>query len=152
MGRLGSPKAVPTLATVLYDRSVTVRLAAVTSLVSIGDPTAIQELCRTLENSEFLVRREAAVGLGVLAGRDTVLPLQLRGAVPVLQRLCATLSGERVEVRRACRDALQRIEARTGLLKGLPVPAGPGEALPDTLPRPSEAPAEAQETQNLWRQ
>ena len=140
LGRLNTPDAVPALASALHDDTPNVRIAATASLGVIGDPAAIEALCRALENQPALVRRDAAVRLGHLAGREGVSPISLRAAVPALERLSAPLSTETAEVKRACREALQRIEDGTGHMKRLPVPAAPGESRLDSLPRPSEPP------------
>ena len=145
LSKVSHPDSVPALETALQDHSPNVRVAAVASLAAIGDPAAIQALCEALENTEPLVRRDAAQRLGLLARREGVSPIQLRAAVPVLQRLSAPLSTERLEVKRACREALQRIEAGTGHLKRLPVPAAPSDLPSETLPRPSDAPVDPPE-------
>jgi HEAT repeat protein len=65
LGKIGNPKAVPSLLRVLSDKSITIRLSAIKSLEQIGDPQAIPYLKRMAENeSDPVVRSEAVAALG----------------------------------------------------------------------------------------
>jgi HEAT repeat protein len=65
LGKIGNPKAVPSLLRVLSDKSITIRLSTIKSLEQIGDPQAIPYLKRMAENeSDPVVRGEAVAALG----------------------------------------------------------------------------------------
>jgi HEAT repeat protein len=137
LGRIRDESAAPALCGVMITGVAATRAEAAGALARIGSDQATQALCRALEDPEGNVRLEAAAGLGGIASSSTHPPIQLRAAVPTLKRLSAPLSTERADIKRACKDALQRIETRTAHIKGLPLPAESAAPSPDTLPRPS---------------
>ena len=138
LGLIRDESAVPALCGVVVTGVPATRCEALGALAGIGNDRAVRTLCDALTDPDSAVRRAAAVGIGTVAAQREHLPPQIRTALPALKRLCSTLSPESSEVKRACREALDRIEARTGVLKGLPVPAAPAPATPDHLPRVSD--------------
>jgi HEAT repeat protein len=136
LGILGDVSAVPELSATLSHADPVVRFAAARGLGHFEDPAAIAALCRTLEDRETTVRQAAAMALGEVAQRASA-PLPLRAAVPSLRRLCSPRNADWAPAREIYRKALQQIEAATGSLKGLPLPAEATSHAPDTLPLPS---------------
>jgi HEAT repeat protein len=139
LGFIRDESAVPALCGLMITGVTPTRFEVVGALARIGNDQAIQALCGALADPDSAVRRAAAAGIGTVVTQREHLPLQIRAAMPALKRLCSPLSTESTEVKRACRDTLNEIEARTGALKELPLPAAPGAPSLDTLPRPSDA-------------
>lgn len=108
---------------------------AVIILGKQGDARAIQPLCAMLEHEDGLVRLRATEALGALALKYPVL--ELRFAIPHLERSQRSWSWSAAPHRAASRRTLQRIESATGHLQSVPLPSSSAPADPDTLPLPA---------------
>jgi HEAT repeat protein len=137
--QLREPAAWRALAGVWAKGHLEVRVRAVRALTVLGDEAAVPELCRALSDSVYLIRYEAASGFVRLAGPGRKVPIQVRAALPILRQRLSLLSAERPDIRNACRDAIQRIEAATAQMKQLPLPAAGEEPGPEQLPLPADA-------------
>ena len=124
----------------------------VAALAAAGG-AAIGPVCAFLARETWDVKPLAAEVLGEIAERSKAP--ELRSALPLLRRELRKVSvalfftrGEdhldRVEqVARAYRTAIARIEAATGTVRSLPVPAHSSETSADDLPIASSAPGSA---------
>lgn len=108
---------------------------AVTILGKQGDVRAIQPLCALLDHEDGVVRLRATEALGALAPKYPVL--ELRFAIPHLERSQRSWSWSAASLRAASRRTLQRIESATGHLQSVPLPSSSAPADPDTLPLPA---------------
>jgi len=152
LGKLGRVEAVPSLLQAFLDREPHVAGRAAAALGAIRDPRAVEPLaravkalaaigttevlpvlCRSLEDRNGTVRREAALGLAGIVRRGAAVPIQVRAAIPVLKELCGTFSQEPPEVKRACWDAIRRIETGTDSIKQLPLPTESAPLAPSMI-------------------
>jgi len=137
LGIIRDPRAVEPLTYALRSGAPELRVRLVQALAEIGGAVVVPVLCRSLDDPNGRVAREAALGLARLARSSPTLPIQLRSALPHLKRLGGTFSNETPEVKRACGDAIRWIEAGTGSIKQLPLPAETEPLHPHTLPLPA---------------
>lgn len=131
--------AVPYLCAHLEEIPVDVLASVVNLLSHYGDATAVKPLCGLLEHGDDEVRLGAVWALGHLAPKYPVV--ELRQAVPILQRGQRpwSLASERYRV--ACRDTLQKIERATGHLQDVPVPSAASPSV-EGLPLPASGATE----------
>ncbi|MFN3652024.1 MAG: HEAT repeat domain-containing protein [Armatimonadota bacterium] len=140
LGELGDPAACPALRTLLPDEAPSVQAAAAVALILCEGyeealiPLVVGGLDRS--HPEFLRRRALRALLQFTRAAPTPA---LRAAIPRLRAALHPMgaaAGERDTVRRV----LSEIEAATGNLAALPLPAAGLEAQADQLPRPAAAP------------
>lgn len=136
LGAVRDPRSAEPLARSLAHGYLELRTASARALGEIGGDVAVAALCRGLEDPEERVYREAVLGLTSIALVSEVAPVQLRAALPALKNMAGAFSTESAEVKRACREAIRAIEARTASTKQLPLPAEPDLPPAETLPRP----------------
>lgn len=138
LGSIGQPSVLPALCHVLLHGDVHLRVHVPSALGQIGGGPAIDGLCQALGDPDAVVRFQVVYALQLLAEPKAVVPLQLRAAIPQLQAMGSPLSRETKELRSAAREALRRIEAGTGKLKQLPLPADSAFPSATLLPLPAE--------------
>lgn len=141
LGHIGIAESAPALRAACTDPSPLVSQPAVAALGRLNaarlSDTAL--LIQALRDESAWVRSHAAAALGALA--EDAASLELRRALSPLRRLAArSLLGPN-EVRDACQKAMRQIEAATGALKSVPLPAAAPPPDPATLPLPAASPA-----------
>jgi HEAT repeat protein len=76
LGKLGDPRAVVPIATLLNDPRFTVRGSAAMALGELGDPAATPDLIKALEDEHPNVRGRAAQSLGRIGDRSATKKLE----------------------------------------------------------------------------
>lgn len=127
--------AVPYLSESLDQLPADSLAAMATLLGKEGDARVIRPLCELLEHEDGLVRLRATEALGIIAPKFPVL--ELRFAIPHLERSQRFWSWATEPLRGASRRTLHRIESATGHLQSAPLPSSSNPTDPDTLPLPA---------------
>jgi HEAT repeat protein len=112
LGILGNRKAVAPLTNALKDRNVNVRFAVISALNQVGgNPATIKFYLGALFDKEsFHMRKEAAIGIGMIGGKDAIS--QLQKAILKEDSYKDTDKESHDKVKEAAQDAINMILAR----------------------------------------
>jgi HEAT repeat protein len=127
--------AVPHLCACLGQLSARDLAVVVPFLGAAEDARVVKPLCELLEHEDELVRLRATEVLGLIAPKFPVL--ELRTAIPYLERQRRRWAWSTVQIQDASRRTLRCIEKVTGHLQDVPLPSVPPSSDRETLPLPA---------------
>lgn len=134
--------AVPYLCACLDQLSARELAVVIPFLGAAEDADVVKPLCALLGHDDELVRLRATEVLGVIAPKYPVL--ELRTAIPYLERRQRRWAWSSVPFQDASRRTLRCIEKVTGHLRDIPLPSVPPAADRETLPLPAASLAGAE--------